>query len=408
MRILLVTSHFFLAEGTIAKGIVETLDEDEVFFFSVRDFKYRFKEFIELTHKVDVVHWLFNVGHLNKRYSNYFKELSVPSIATVHHVCQDEMYKIEEASYANIIHVISFEWLKYLKSYTQKTVLLANIGIVNKMFKDLQISLYTGFGSLKIGMMGFYPGKNNRKRIDIAIEVLKNLIEKKVNIELVIQGGGWEKYYKEFDKIGLKFNHSKLESDGEFLSFFEKIHVYLCTSDVEGGPFPVLEAMASGIPVISTKVGLADDLLKQGGGLLCEKRDVESLTEAVIRVKNDIKLYNRLSKEAKFIAKNYDWLKLKKQYRVLYKETIKSWEQCNAATWEYQKDDILKAEQQRCIEQMYDNIQQVRSLLHNKNYKEGLKLLIIILFSKKISLVRKRKLLYESTRFFVKRLKNKP
>ncbi|MCF6308038.1 MAG: glycosyltransferase [Flavobacteriaceae bacterium] len=403
MRILLVTSNFYLAEGAIAKGIVKALDKDEVFFFSVHDFKYRFKEFIDLSNKVDVIHWLFNVGNLNEKYTNYFRNSPAPNIATVHHVCQDEMYKIEEASYANVIHVVSIEWLKYLQCFTQKPVLLANLGIDIGKFKELQTTLYSGQGILKIGMMGFYPGKNNRKRIDIAIEVFKNLIEKKIAIELVIQGGGWEKYYKEFDEIGLKFNHSKLESDAKIVLFFEKVHIYLCSSDIEGGPFPVLEAMASGIPVISTKVGLADDLLKQGGGLLCEKRDVKSLTEAVIKVKNNNKLYKRFSNEAKVIAENYDWFQLNKEFSKLYTETIISWEEHNATKWEYQKKDIIKAEEQRITEQLYNNIHQVRSLLHNKNFKEGIKLMTKILFSKKIDFYRKSNLLKESISFFIRR-----
>ena len=403
MKILLVVSNFFLAEGTIAKGIVKALDEDEVFFFSINEFKYRFDEFKELTQMVDVVHWLFNVGNLDEKYISYFRKPSVPSIATVHHVCPDEMYKVEQASYANIVHVVSLEWLEFLKPFTPRKVLLANLGIDIGKFKELQTNLYSGNGPLKIGMMGFYPGKNNRKRIDIALEVFKSLIERKIEIELVIQGAGWQKSYEEFDKMGLNFNQSKLESEEKYSRFFERIHVYLCTSDIEGGPFPVLEAMASGIPVISTKVGLANDLLEQGGGILCEKGNVESLSDAVILLKNNKSLYDNLSKKAKLVADKYDWHAIKYQYRLLYKETIKSWEKHNTATWKWQNENIIKAKRQREIEQMHNDIRQVRSLLENNNYNDGLRLLITLLFSNKIDFVRKKTLLYRSILFLVKK-----
>ena len=48
--------------------------------------------------------------------------------------------------------------------------------LILETFKKIRPILYKGSGTLKIGMMGFYPGKKNRKRLDIAIAVLYKLV----------------------------------------------------------------------------------------------------------------------------------------------------------------------------------------------------------------------------------------
>lgn len=390
-----------MAEGTIAKGIVQTLRNHEIFFFSVHDFKYRFSEFVDLTKRVDVVHWLFNVGHLDEKYTSFFKNLEVPNIATVHHVDHDEIYKINQASLTNLVHVVSNEWLLYLKKRTKTPVILAPLGLFIDKFKTVSANLYEGFGTFKIGIMGFYPGKNNRKRLDIAIAVFEELLSKRVDIEIVVQGSGWENYYDEFNRIGLKYNHRSFTSDGNNLKFFENIHVYMCTSDIEGGPLPVLEAMASGVPVISTKVGMALDLLEEGGGLLCEKGNVKELVQAIIRIKTDDSLYNELAIKTKIIAKEFNWENIENQYITLYSKCIKTWEKTNSLTWEFRSNFILEANEQRSVEIAYSNIHQVRSLFKNNNLIDALKLLVRLLLNKKIVFFRKRKLLKESIRFLI-------
>ena len=81
---------------------------------------------------------------------------------------------------------------------------------------------------LKIGLMGFYPGKNNRKRVDVLINVLKRLIEKKVDVELIVQGTGWDKYYDLFEKIGVNYKHYKFSEIKNMYNFFEKLICRLC------------------------------------------------------------------------------------------------------------------------------------------------------------------------------------
>jgi len=52
--------------------------------------------------------------------------------------------------------------------------------------------------------------------------------------------------------------HSKMPE------WYKDIDCFICTSLYEGGPLPVLEAAACGIPVISTRVGIVPELIRHG------------------------------------------------------------------------------------------------------------------------------------------------
>ena len=62
---------------------------------------------------------------------------------------------------------------------------------------------------------------------------------------------------------------------------------YVCASQSEGTPNPALEALACGVPVISTPVGNMPELLRNGQNGLLVERDVESLAEAMRRLQGE-------------------------------------------------------------------------------------------------------------------------
>ena len=56
--------------------------------------------------------------------------------------------------------------------------------------------------------------------------------------------------------------------------------LYLITSREEGGPKGLIESMAAGVPVVSTRVGMAPALIKDGiNGAIAAVDDIEGLIE---------------------------------------------------------------------------------------------------------------------------------
>jgi glycosyltransferase involved in cell wall biosynthesis len=66
---------------------------------------------------------------------------------------------------------------------------------------------------------------------------------------------------------------------------YAAIDVCLVTSRDEGGPRAVLEAMATGAPLVTTRVGQGADLVRHGeNGWLVEVEDVEGIVGCAQRV----------------------------------------------------------------------------------------------------------------------------
>lgn len=67
------------------------------------------------------------------------------------------------------------------------------------------------------------------------------------------------------------------------------------SGDMEGTPLSVLEAQASGLPVVATiHAGIPDVVVHQETGLLCEEHDVELMAAHMVRVLDDKELAREL------------------------------------------------------------------------------------------------------------------
>jgi glycosyltransferase involved in cell wall biosynthesis len=92
----------------------------------------------------------------------------------------------------------------------------------------------------------------------------------------------------ELERLGIEHRHIRLESRGELARAYHALDVSLVTSRQEGGPKAVLESMATGVPLVTTRVGQAQELVNDGqNGLLAEVDDVDSLVGALVRIYGD-------------------------------------------------------------------------------------------------------------------------
>ncbi|GMB01255.1 glycosyltransferase [Pelosinus sp. IPA-1] len=94
----------------------------------------------------------------------------------------------------------------------------------------------------------------------------------------------------------------------EMVNYYSELDVYICTSKIEGTPNPVLEAMACGVPVISTDVGIVPQAfgLAQSEFILKE-RSVECLKQAIRKLIQQPQLFRELSGENLRQIKKWDW-----------------------------------------------------------------------------------------------------
>jgi glycosyltransferase involved in cell wall biosynthesis len=100
---------------------------------------------------------------------------------------------------------------------------------------------------------------------------------------------------KELERVGLPYRHLHFGSRAELAQAYHALDVYVVASRQEGGPKAVLESMASGVPLATTRVGQAAELVLEGeNGLLAGVDDVDGLAAAVMRIHGDAALRAKL------------------------------------------------------------------------------------------------------------------
>lgn len=106
----------------------------------------------------------------------------------------------------------------------------------------------------------------------------------------------------------LAAREEKWRTQDEMVQFYQGLDALICASRTEGGPHPLLEASACQIPVISTRVGIAPELVEHGENGLLIDRAVEAIRDAVIRLRDDQALRLQMGKQAREIVEaRWNW-----------------------------------------------------------------------------------------------------
>ena len=130
---------------------------------------------------------------------------------------------------------------------------------------------------------------------DTLVATLERLRESIPELLVLLTGPARGYARHELQRLGIPYRHLVLASRDELAAAYHAADVQLVTSRQEGGPKSVFEAMASGVPVVTTRVGQAAELVVEGeNGLLADVDDVEALAAAVRRVHDDSALRARL------------------------------------------------------------------------------------------------------------------
>lgn len=149
-----------------------------------------------------------------------------------------------------------------------------------------------------------------------AVDVLIKAMAEISGEHLFVAGSGsLEKELKELAlDLGLEKRTHFLGDVGhkDLARFYAVSHVFVRPSRSEGLGSAFLEAMASGLAVIGTKVGGIPDFLRHGeNGLFCEIDDPKDLAFKIKRVFYDQGFREKLSKNAVSTAReNYSWDKI--------------------------------------------------------------------------------------------------
>lgn len=139
------------------------------------------------------------------------------------------------------------------------------------------------------------------------IRILKNEIPE---LYVLLTGPSRGYIKRGLEKMGIPYKHAFFKEYPEVAGMFTALDLYIVSSRQEGGPKAILESMASGVPLVTTRVGQAMDLVKHGqNAWITDVEDVDGLAVFALNVyKMDAESRTLILKNARATAEanSYD------------------------------------------------------------------------------------------------------
>ena len=155
----------------------------------------------------------------------------------------------------------------------------------------------------------------------MAIKVLYELTKKYDNVELCMVGA---------DKDGTLYDVKRLIKElglekqvkftgflpkNEWLELSREYDIFVNTTNFDNHPISVIEAMALGLPVVSTNAGGMPYLVKDGqDGLLVECNDIDAMIQKIVDLIENPDLAQKLAKSGRNKVEEFGWNKVKKEW----------------------------------------------------------------------------------------------
>ena len=151
---------------------------------------------------------------------------------------------------------------------------------------------------------------------DLALEVVKLLLKSDYKASLCMVGpdkdGSLERCKKIAAEASLPIKFTGRLSKSEWIDLSEEYDIFINTTNFDNTPVSVIEAMALGLPVVTTNVGGIPYLLEnKRDALLVKPNDADAICESVISLIEDPKTAVYLVRNARKKVEKFDWEEVK-------------------------------------------------------------------------------------------------
>ena len=241
------------------------------------------------------------------------------------------LYKTAEkwlAKYTDVLITINQEDFEAAQKFSAKKVYkISGIGLQLDKFKELDFDKEKFKASLGIKkdekVVLSIAEMIKRKNYETMIKVISNLRYEK--IKYIICGCGVEeKNLKDLTKkLGLEDKIIFLGYRKDIPKILEISDVFLHCSHQEGLTMSIMEAMKSGLPVVTSDARGNRDLIEDGkGGFVCPTTDVKIITEKLKKLLDNGVLRAEFGTYNKLAVKKYSYENVKKELEKIYNDNF--------------------------------------------------------------------------------------
>lgn len=289
---------------------------------------------------------IIHFGSRNTYLPEYYKYVhdSNDIIMTWFHGTDDDLEYIKLIPEANkrvkSLHTSCSRTKKYLIKwgFPEAKIKVLPIGIDTSIFRPIsqeeKVKLKSKYeippghicvGSFQKDGEGFGEGDKPKliKGPDIFCSLLERL-NKYYPIFALLSGPARGYVKNRLSRAKIPYKHLFLKNYPSISNLYNLLDLYIITSRAEGGPKALLECFASGVPLVSSDVGMVTDIGINNYNLLkCGVDDIDCLLKNSMSIINNTELKDKLVKNGLDIVKSFDWKNnIKNYYEQLYQPLL--------------------------------------------------------------------------------------
>ena len=187
--------------------------------------------------------------------------------------------------------------------------------------KQIDVRARHAIGNEKIvfSLQRLFP----RKGLEYLIQAIPQVIKKHPAVRFIIGGKGpeREKLEKQAQELGIseKIVFAGFIPDDELKAYYAAADLFALPSLYEGFGVVYVDALMNGVPIVTTRCGGPEDIVREENGFLVPIRDEKAFAEALIAALE--KKWD--SRQIKKGAKRYGWKNVIEEYKNVYRELLR-------------------------------------------------------------------------------------
>jgi glycosyltransferase involved in cell wall biosynthesis len=282
-----------------------------------------------------------------------------PFIHTIHGVLADEYKQAKKNGYPSVRGRVANYFMQRLSKLEEETAKNATIIVTISNYSLEKIQKYYGIdqGKVRIVPNGvdiekfkprdpqairqkfglgtepcvlFVGSLIPRKGLPFLVEAAKKVVKDQADTKFLIVGEGQLR-----NQLSDSLKTAKLSGNFKFIgnlkddvlpAIYNCADVFVLPSIQEGQGIVLLEAQASGKPVVAFDIGGVNEAVQNNEtGLLVKRGNIEALADALLKLLTDKTLREKMgSNGRKFISENYTWDICAQKMLKVYHEALKT------------------------------------------------------------------------------------